>query len=196
VRFEKEDGQRLQCDELKERIVTFGPRAKVLVLLLLSSLRVGAEERDRPVLYAVYATDILVRLQRIHAHPDRDGPLGTLVAALRGRTPAYVQCRFADNGGELLCEVVASDYPSRAPGRSGTEIEEKLWRLGYLPGAGGRPLFRYQITKDSGIWGGAAVTILKPLIDVFGARATSRIDIIAPLAAERDEAAIRRQLMR
>lgn len=176
--------------------MAFGPRAKAIVLLLLSSLRAGADERDRPILYLVYGTDILVRLQRIHAHPERDGPEGTLVAALRGRTPAYVQCRFAENGGELRCELVAADYPSRAPGRPRTQIDEKLRRLGYLPDAGGRLSFRYEITEDSGAWGGASVTILRPLIDAFGARATSRIEVIAPLAPERDEAAIQRELMR
>jgi hypothetical protein len=34
------------------------------------------------------------------------------------------------------------------------------------------------------------------LIDVFGARAGSKIEIIAPLAPERDEAAILRELRR
>jgi hypothetical protein len=46
------------------------------------------------------------------------------------------------------------------------------------------------------VWGGAAVSILTPLIDIFGARATSRIDVIAPLVPDRDEAAIQREMQR
>ncbi|HLA21358.1 MAG TPA: hypothetical protein VJZ74_07850 [Pseudolabrys sp.] len=71
-----------------------------------------------------------------------------------------------------------------------------LKKAGYWPDASGRALFAYEITPDSGVRGGASVAILTPLIDVFGARAGSQIEIIAPLAPERDEAAIRRELRR
>jgi hypothetical protein len=62
--------------------------------------------------------------------------------------------------------------------------------------ATGRFLFPFEIGRepDRGVWGGAAVTILKPLIDVFGARPGSKIEVLAPLAPERDEAANRREL--
>jgi hypothetical protein len=61
---------------------------------------------------------------------------------------------------------------------------------------GGRFLFDYDIgpEPDNGVWGGAAAVILTPLIDVFGANARSTIDIVAPLAPERDEAAIRQAM--
>jgi hypothetical protein len=48
------------------------------------------------------------------------------------------------------------------------------------------------ISGDSSDWGGASVTILAPLIDAFSAGPGSKIDIVAPLAPERDDAAIRR----
>lgn len=179
--------------------MAFGLRFKALILSVLFSFRAGAAEVDRPIIYAVYGSDIMVRLARIHGHPDRDGPNGTLVVTLSGREPGYVACRFSNNGATLLCEAVAGRYPPKpgtaTPAMSRT-IEEGLKKAGYYRDADGRALFSYEITLDSGVLGGAAVVILTPLIDVFGARALSKIDIIAPLAPERDEAAIQRELRR
>jgi hypothetical protein len=179
--------------------MAFGVRLMAVLLTLMTSSRAGANDADRPVLYSVYGSDILVRLQRIHAHPDRDGPDGVLIVTLAGRSPAYVQCRFTGNGGVLLCEAVVGAYPPK-PGATVPAIaaatEEGLRKAGYYRDASGRAVFPYEILPDSGIWGGAAVTILAPLIEVFGARAASRIDIIAPLAPKRDEAAIQRELSR
>ncbi len=178
--------------------MAFGPRLQALLLLLVVSFKAGASGVDRPILYAIYGSDILVRLQRIHGHPDRDGPNGTLTVTLAGRRPAYVECQFVDNGATLMCEAVAGAYPARpgaAPAVSAA-TESGLRDAGYRRDATGHARFAYAITPDSGVWGGAAVTILAPLIDVFGARAGSKIDIIAPLAPERDEAAIQRELQR
>ncbi|MBI4365479.1 MAG: hypothetical protein HY543_01530 [Deltaproteobacteria bacterium] len=179
--------------------MAFGLRCKAWLLSVVTSLQAGDANVDHPVLYSVYGTDIVVRLMRIHAHPERDGPNGTLVVALHGGRPAYVQCRFADNGAKLLSEAIVGDYPPK-PGQAAPAVpaatEEGLKKAGYWRDAGGRALFPYEITRDSGIWGGASVVILTPLIDVFGARAGSDIDIIAPLAPERDEEAIQRELRR
>ncbi len=180
--------------------MAFGLRLKAMLLSLLTftGAEAGASDVDRPVLYSVYGSDILVRLQRIHGHPDRDGPNGTLTVTLAGRTPAYVECRFADMGATLVCEAVAGAYPA-PPGAAraiSAASERSLKDAGYRRDATGRARFAYAITPDSGVWGGAAVVILSPLIDAFGARARSKIDIIAPLAPERDEAAIQRELQR
>jgi hypothetical protein len=139
----------------------------------------------------------VVRLKRIHAHPERDGSNGWLVVALKGRRPAYVRCRFADHK-NLLCEAVVGRYPSESerPPVLPAEIEEGLKGAGYWRDDSGRALFKYEITSDSAVWGGASATILNPLISVFGARSSSKIEIVAPLAPERDEAAIQRELRR
>jgi hypothetical protein len=179
--------------------MSVNPRLGACLLWFMNSFWGGASDIHRPVLYAVYGSDIMVRLMRIHAHPERDGPDGWLVVALRGRKPAYVQCRFADHGALLLCEAVAGAYPpapGTVPQAPSAETEEGLRKSGYWRDTGGHALFQYELTADSGVWGGASVVILNPLIDVFGARATSRIDIIAPLAPERDEMAIQRELRR
>ena len=163
----------------------------------MNSFRRGASDIHRPVLYAVYGSDIMVRLMRIHAHPERDGPDGWLVVALRGRRPAYVRCHFADND-TLICEAVVGPYPPKS-GKTPivpSAVEEGLKKSGYRRDSSGRALFKYEITADSGVWGGASVVVLNPLIDVFGARATSKIDIVAPVAPERDEIAIQRELRR
>jgi hypothetical protein len=177
--------------------MAFGPRVKALILSLLFSVRAGATEADRPVIYSVYGSDIMVRLARMHAHPERDGPNGTLVVALHGRTPGYVACRFANNGATLLCEARNGRYPPKPGAPAMTNIiEEGLKKAGYYRDAQGRALFSYEFTLESGVVGGAAIVILVPLIDVFGARAGSRIEIIAPLAPERDEVAIQQMLQR
>lgn len=173
------------------------PRFGASLLWLIQSFQFRRGDIHRPVLCAVYGSDIAVRLMRIYAHTGRDGPDGWLVVALRGRRAAYVHCHFADSD-TLVCEAVAGDYPSipeKAVALSAA-TEEGLRNAGYWRDAGGRALFAYEITFDSGMWGGASVVILNPLIAVFGARAWSRIDIIAPLAPDRDEAAIRRELRR
>jgi hypothetical protein len=179
--------------------MAFSLRFKAWLLLLMTSFKAGATDVDRPVLYAVYGSDIMERLMRIHKHPERDGPDGTLVVALFGPRPAYIQCRFADEGAKLLCEAFVSVYPPKPRSAASTvsaTTAERLKRAGYWPDVNGRALFAYEITSDSGIWGGASAVILTPLIDVFGARAGSEIEIIAPLAPERDEAAILRELRR
>ena len=132
--------------------------------------------------------DIAARLARIYAHPERDGPNGSLVVALRGRKPAFVRCTFADNGSTLLCEAVPGEYPPKpnAPSPAiSTAMEERLRKAGYWRDESGRAVSALDIRADSSDWGGAAVTILAPLIDVFGADPGSKIDIVAPLAPER-----------
>jgi hypothetical protein len=182
-----------------EEGMAFGLRFKAVVLSLLFSVRAGATDVDRPIIYSVYGTDIIVRLARMHAHPERDGPNGTLVVALYGRTPGYVACRFSNNGATLLCEACVGRYPPK-PGKAAptisNAIEDGLKKAGYYRDADGRAVFRYNITLDSDVLGGAALAMLKPLIDVFGARASSKITIVAPLAPEYDEAAIERELRR
>jgi hypothetical protein len=176
-----------------------GTRFKALVLSMMFSLRAGASDVDRPVLYAVYGADIMVRLARIHGHPDRDNQNSNLVVRLSGSTPGFVECRFSDNGATLLCEAVAGAYPPKPDAGARVmedTIEEGLKKAGYYRDSQGRAVFAYKITPDTGVWGGASVVILTPLIDVFGARAGSKIDIIAPLAPQRDEAAIERELSR
>ena len=129
--------------------------------------------------------------------PNAMGPSGVLVVALHGRTPAYVRCVFADNGGTLLCEAVPGTYlpkPGAPPPSIPTATEAALNVAGYRRDPTGHAVFAYEISLDSGVWGGAAVVILTPLIDGFGARPGSKIDIVAPLAPERDEAAIQREL--
>ena len=179
----------------------FIPRLKARLLLLIAR-RPDADpaKTERAVLYAVYGSDIIARLARIHGHAERDGPDGTLVVALRGRTPGYVRCAFEANGATLICEARAGVYPPprTTPPRAIAEATAAaLKKAGYWPDqAGGRFLFRYEIDPepDTDVWGGASVTILNPLIEVFGARATSNIEIIAPLAPKRDETAIRQTL--
>ena len=177
--------------------MAFGLRFKTTLLYLFVCLRHGASGIDRPLLYSVYGNDIQVRLRRIHDHPRRDTPDGSLIVALYGRRPASVQCRFVDGGKRLACEIVPGLYPpkqGRAAPILSAAMVEKLQQAGYRRDDSGRRVFSYEITPDSGAWGGAAVVILDPLIGVFGARALSRIEIIAPLARERDEAAIQRQM--
>ena len=179
--------------------MAFSLRFKAWLLLRTTSFKAGPSGADRPVLYAVYGSDIMERLMRIHKHPERDGTDGTLDVALFGPRSAYIQCRFVDKGATLLCEAVAEAYPPK-PGAAGPKTSpataEELKKAGYWPDVHGRALFAYEITSDSGVWGGASVVILTPLIDVFDARAVSKIEIIAPLAPERDEAAILRELRR
>jgi hypothetical protein len=177
--------------------MAFGLRIKTALLYFLVSLRGDASGIDRPLLYSVYGNDIQVRLRRIHGHPKRDEPDGTLIAALYGRAPGYVQCRFVDGGKRLACEIISGLYPptqgQMAPVLS-AGMADRLQQAGYRSDDSGRRVFSYEITPDSGVWGGASLVILDPLIGVFGARALSRIDIIAPLAPERDEAAIQHQM--
>jgi hypothetical protein len=179
--------------------MAFVLRIKTWLLSVVMSLLSGGANLDRPVLYSVYGTDIIVRLQKIHRHPDRDGPDGTLIVALHGRRPAYIECRFIDQGAQLRCEAFAVGYPPR-PGLAAPPVpaatQVALKEAGYWRDAAGRAVFNYEIMPDSGIWGGASVVILNPLIDVFGARPGSDIDIIAPLAPERDEAAIEQESRR
>jgi hypothetical protein len=139
-----------------------GPRAQALILVLISILRTGHLNVDRPVLYAIYCYDIIVRLHRIHDHAERDGPKGALIVALHSRTPGYVTCRFADEGATLVCEAFAGVYPSK-PGPAppvSAATEEGLKKAGYWRDANGRALFRYELEPDGSDWGGAAVTIL------------------------------------
>jgi hypothetical protein len=183
-----------------ERHVTLSPDVKARLLSFVASMRRrkgAATGIHRAVLYTVYGGDIAARLARIHAHPERDGANGTLVVALRGRKPAFVRCAFANNGGTLLCEAVSGEYPLRPDAPSpaiSTEMEERLRKAGYWRDESGRALVTLDIIGDSSDWGGASVSILTPLIDAFGAGPESKIDIIAPLAAERDEAAIPRTM--
>ena len=180
--------------------MALAPRLKARVLAFLTSRRLpnaDATGIHRAVLYTVYGGDIAARLARIHAHPERDGPRGTLVVALRGRKPAFVRCAFADNGGTLLCEAVPGAYPPNPdtpPPAIPTAMEEGMRKAGYWRNESGRAVSALDISGDSSDWGGASVTILTPLIDVFGASPESKIDTIAPLAPERDEAAIRRMM--
>ena len=171
------------------------PRFGATLLWLMQASRAPGVNMHRAVLMSVYGSDIAVRLKRIHAHAERDGPKGWLVAALRGRRPAYVRCRFAD-ADNLRCEAFEGGFqPNVDQARSPPPgLSEALKALGYWPDAVGRALFDYQITADSAVWGGASVVILDPLIGIFGARVPSKIDIIAPLAPDRDEAAIERHL--
>jgi hypothetical protein len=176
----------------------FSPRLMALLFWLMFAFRPGANDLNRPILYSVYGSDIMERLIRIHRHPERDGPDGTLTAILYGSRPAYIQCRFAEDGGRLICEAHVGTFP-RPPGLAPTadaEAEAGLKEAGYWRDANGRAVFSYEITSDSGIWGGASVVILNPLIAVFGARLWSKIDVVAPLAPERDEAAILRESRR
>lgn len=175
-----------------------GPRLKALLLRSMFAFRPGGDDLDRPILYGVYGSDIMERLIRIHGHPGRDGPEGTLTTILYGRRPAYIQCRFAENGGKLICEAHVGTFrqPQGKAPVVDIETEAGLKQAGYWRDANGRALFSYEITCDSGIWGGASVVILPPLIAVFGARLWSKIDIVAPLAPERDEAAILRESRR
>jgi hypothetical protein len=176
--------------------MAFLARVKAQALCLLASRlpHADAASIERAVLYAVYGSDIAQRLARIHAHRERDGPDGTLVVALHGRTRAQVRCAFAQLGDVLLCEAVAD--PRTMVGPSASAAERALHTAGYRQDASGRWLFPYEITPDSTVWGGAAAVILGVLIDAFGARAGSRIEIAAPLAPERDAAAIRREWAR
>lgn len=170
--------------------MTLSTRLAARFLAFVTARRAGAHDVSRPVLYAVYGSDIAVRLKRIHAHPERDGVKGTLVVALHGRKSAQVSCSFRDGGQMLICEVIPGAPVS-------AETESALQSVGYWRDeASGRFVFAYEVTRDSCIWGGAAAVILEPLIDVFGARPESKIDIVAPLAPNRDEAAIRQEKLR
>ena len=176
--------------------MAFLPRlmARILKFKFASGWR--GEGLDRVVVQSVYGNDVALRLKRIHAHPDRDSPGGTLVVALYGHTPAHVRCCFADNGRLLICEVRAGRNTRESDVQPiATETELALQGVGYYRDpSNARLLFSYEITNDSAIWGGASVVILDPLTNVFGARAGSKIEIIAPLAPFRDEAAIRREM--
>jgi len=151
---------------------------------------------DRLVVQTVYGNDIAERLKRIHAHAERDSPSGTLIVTLYGRKPAHVRCEFTDGGKMLICDVrIGSDIRTIQGMPIPAEAEVPLRELGYRRDpADGRLLFPYEITTDSALWGGASVVILDPLIKVFGARAGSKIEIVAPLAPFRDEDAIRREM--
>jgi len=159
------------------------------------AFRPAGADMHRPIIMSVYGSDIAVRLKRIYRHAERHGPNGWLVVALHGRRPAFVRCQFAPPD-KLMCKVSSGSYPSAGgeADRPSPVLTEALKGVGYWPDAHGQPVFEYEITPDSGVWGGAANVILSSLIEAFHARATSKIDIIAPLAQERDEAAIRREM--
>ncbi len=181
--------------------MTLSPKMKARLLSFVASMRHGkgsATGIHRAVLYTVYGGDIATRLARIHAHPERDGPNGTLIVALRGRKPAFVRCAFADNGRTLLCEAFPGEHPLKPdapPPAISKGLEDALRKAGYWRDESGRTVATLKIIGDSSDWGGASVSILAPLIDVFGAGPESKIDIIAPLASERDEAAIQRMMV-
>src|SRR4051812_35450325 len=84
------------ADKMVVGAMSVNPRVGAWLLWLMNSWAGRGADSHRPVLYAVYGSDITVRLMRIHAHLGRDGPNGWLVVALRGRRAAYVHCRFAD----------------------------------------------------------------------------------------------------
>lgn len=176
------------------------PDVKARLLSFVASMRHGkgaATGIHRAVLYTVYGGDIATRLARIHAHPERDGPNGTLIVALRGRKPAFVRCAFAVNGRTLLCEAFPGEYPPKTdapPPAISKGLENALRKAGYRCDDSGRAVATLDVSAGSSNWGGASVSILAPLIDVFGAGPESKIDIIAPLAPERDEAAIQRMM--
>ena len=75
-------------------------------------------------------------------------------------------------------------------------FDSALVKNGFDRDASGRLLRDYEIgaEPDRDVWGGAAISILDPLIAVFGARAGSNIEILAPLAPERDIAAMRQMM--
>lgn len=153
------------------------------------------QDLERGLMLVAYGADIAVRLARIHSHPERDGPRGTLVVALRGSNPVFVRCAFVEHGSALRCEVVHGDYPLEADeSLAVAEAEEALKRLGYWRDENGCALAIFEMSGDSGDWGGAAVGILNPLISVFGAGPDSEIDIIAPLESEPDEDAMKLML--
>jgi hypothetical protein len=175
----------------------FGPRIKAGILLALASLRGGRPALARPVIYLVYGSDIQIRLSRIHAHPERDGPSGALAVRLHSRRPAEVRCAFEQDGAVLACEVIDS-LKGNGPASHLSEssaIQTALKKSGYYPDAvNGRYVLRYEVgtSPDASTWSGASVAILDPLIAVFGAQALSNIEIVAPLAPKRDEDAIMR----
>jgi hypothetical protein len=178
--------------------MAFGPRLKANILLLLfRSQRFDPSRLDQSVMIHVYGSDIKERLARIHAHPERDGPNGTLVVVLHGRTPAHVRCAFEQDGTMLVCEVRGGLYRAgqdAQPPPFSAETEVGLKATGYWRDpASGRYVFDYEVGEDPdrSVWGGACVTILNPLIGVFGAQARSKIEIVAPLAPKRDGMAIR-----
>jgi len=171
------------------------PRLGASLLWMAGAFRAHGAGMHRPILLAVYGSDIAWRLRRIQAHAGREGPGGWLVVALHGRRPAYVRGHFADRN-TLLLEAVPGAYPPVAAKtrlRAGV-LQEELKNAGYWPDGEGRAVFKYEITPDSAVWGGAASAMLHPLIEIFGARATARIDVIAPLVPQRDEAAIQREM--
>ena len=65
-------------------------RMQVRILTLLSTARgrnAETPEVQRAILYAVYGTDLQVRLPAIHRHRRRDGPEGILTVTVHTRTP-------------------------------------------------------------------------------------------------------------
>src|SRR5262245_56499744 len=124
------------------------PQLLAAVLLFVTPAPPG-EEVHRPILYAVYADDIMARLMRIHADPGRDGAEGFLVVALRGSAPAYVRCAFTDKGAAVRCEAAPGAYPPR-PDTPQPLVQTAI--VGVLEDAGyrreplhGRFVFTYEI---------------------------------------------------
>ena len=160
-------------------------RLKAEAFRALARIRMGRANIERSLLYAVYGEEIIKQLRHMHAHPDRCDPDRALVVALNGARPAYVRCMFADRGAIVQCEcfvgrrgTVTAESGSGPP----EEVAAGLRTAGYWEDSDGRYVFPYELDEalDDSVWGGAAVAILNPLIDVFGATSRSNIDIIAP----------------
>ena len=152
-------------------------------------------EVERPALYAVYASDVAVRLQSVWTGREVDPASCYIVIAVTDKKAGYITCRLS-GARELEMEASAGAYPPTS-GQPVPYISAKMARAleehSFYKDQHGRFLCRLDIWEDPNpdVWGAASVGIVDCLIDVFGARASSHIEIVAPLAPHRDEAAIR-----
>ena len=165
--------------------------ARVLSLpaaLLASAVAMAQDVNSYQQLLGRYLCPVVDRLERIHAmgdpalHSDE-----YLIVAIDGRDETYVQCLFylADGLEKIMCEAASGFYLTK-PGQPRTvhlpaDAIAALARLGFSTDDS-KGNFRIDVDADPPDFRAIGELILKALHDAYGARAESKLLLVAPYA--------------
>ena len=166
--------------------------ARVLLLLsamlALSTVAAAQDVNSYQKLLGRYLCPVVDRLERIHAmgdptlHSDE-----YLIVAIDGRDETYVQCLFylADKSEKIMCEAASGFYLTK-PGQPRTvhlaaDAIAALARLGFSTDDS-QGNFRIDLDADPPDFRAIGELILRALHDAYGARAESKLLLIAPYA--------------
>jgi hypothetical protein len=165
--------------------------ARVLLLpamLALSAVAVARDVNSYQKLLSRYLCPVVDRLERVYAMGDPAAHSDEyLIVAIDGRDETYVQCLFyrTDESEKIMCEAASGFYLTK-PGQRRTvrlaaDAIAALARLGFSTDDS-QGNFRIDLDADPPDFRAIGELILKALHDAYGARAESKLLLIAPYA--------------